>query len=404
MMNKIMITKIEEKHYTQTIVREYVRNTSDENAMDLCLILEEKPMSKKKLLLVNDYVIWENICNLKCKYCKEEKVTWKRKGDILYIGNSSIKVSDIIKKVNTILEKVNMIIDTPILKVSGGEITIIPEILEWINQIKDKYEIIQILTNNYLTPENLYEKIIRMGNIHLQISLDGHTYEMNRYRFANKKQFEKVIENFKTLMAYPNIPVEINCVLSDINYLTLLNYLEWIMNFDRDNLIVNIFPVRGVKGVKVPMEAVNSLKNILINYRYYSKILPPYPYIQSLYNFIKYQEKISCLIPYAVIGTYDTGNINLCTCSPTLPNLGNVLKNKLMEITDKIYNPAFYKPLQTNPPKYKACKECFIHYDIINLYFKNRITENDLKHMPFYSGTKTIQRLKYIKKIIKGGM
>ena len=361
-------------------------------------------MIPRKKLLVNDYVILENICNLRCKYCKEEKIPWKRKGDILFIEDIPMKISEIIRKVNTVLEKVNVIIDTPILKVSGGEITIVPEILEWINQIKNKYETVQILTNNYLIPENFYEKIIRMKNLHLQISLDGHTYEMNRYRFVNKKQFEKVIKNFKILMEYSTIPVEINCVLSDINYRDLLNYLDWIMNFERNKLILNIFPVRGIKTIKVPVKAVNSLKKVLINYQYYSKILPPYPYMEELYNFVKYGERrSSCLIPYAVIGTYDTGDINLCTCSPTLPNLGNVFKDNLMEIANKIHNPMFYNLLQTNPPKYQMCRECFIHYDIINLYLKNKITDTDLKNLPFYSGTKTIQRLKYIKTIINRG-
>jgi len=361
-------------------------------------------MSPKKKLLVNDYVILENICNLRCRYCKEEKIPWKRKGSTLFIGNIPMGVSEIIKRVNTVLEKVNAIIDTPILKISGGEITIIPEILEWISQIKNKYETIQILTNNYLIPENFYEKIIRMKNVQLQISLDGHTYEMNGYRFVNKKQFEKVIENFKILMEYSTNPVEINCVLSDINYKDLLNYLDWLMNFERNKLTLNIFPVRGIKMIKVPLSAVNNLKNVLINYQYYSKILPSYPYMEDLYNFVKHGERrSSCLIPYAVIGTYDTGNINLCTCSPSLPNLGNVFKDNLIEIANKIHNPVFYNSLQINPPKYQICKECFIHYDIINLYLKNKIAENDLKDLPFYSGIKTIQRLKYIKTIINRG-
>lgn len=357
---------------------------------------------RPKKLLVNDYVILENICNLRCKYCKEEKIPWKRKDNILFMGNVSIRISEIIKRVNTVLEKVNKIIDTPILKLSGGEITIIPELLDWVNEIKDKYETVQILTNNYLIPENFYEKIARMKNLQLQISLDGHTYEMNKYRFVNKKQFAMVIENFKVLMEYSTIPVEINCVLSDINHMNLLNYLDWIMSFGRNKIILNIFPVRGIKTIKVPLKASDNLKEVIINYQSYSKILPPYPYMKGLYNFVKHEgRKSSCLIPYAVIGTYDTGNINLCTCSPSLPNLGNGFKDNLMEIANNIHNPVFYKALHAKPPKYRICKGCLIHYDIINLYFKDKITENDIRKLQFYGGTKTIKRLKHIKDIIR---
>lgn len=360
-------------------------------------------MKMKKKMLVTDYVIWEEICNLRCNYCKEKKVPWQRSAKTAWLGEQKYSIDNMLERVESVLALLEEAVDTPILKISGGEISLIPEIGTVLKKVKNRYETIQILTNGVAISPGFFETLAEVKNLHIQLSLDGHTYEMNRCRFSNKEQFNRTTENLKTLAQGYQMPLEINCALNPLNYKNLLEFVEWLQQLDRENLRLNIFPVRGIAGLTPPAESSVVFETLLEEYDNFQDVLLPYGYMEDLYRFLKYgQRKDNCLIPFAVLGAYDTGAVNLCTCSPLLPTLGNLLKDGPNCIRDKLLAENLYLPLKETPtPHYSTCRSCYIHYDIINLFFKDRVSEDEMANIPFYGGTQTQKRLTYLKSLVK---
>lgn len=349
------------------------------------------------VFLINDFVILENICNLNCRYCHIKKVPYKRLKNELYINGEKIDIVKILLNVDNILRQQNEMMDLPILKISGGEISIIPEIINVIKKYEKKYEVIQVLTNNYLPSCDFYDAMSSMENIHFQISLDGHLFEMNRCRFLNKRQFNQTLENLKILIRNYKFPLEINCVLTNANYWGIIDYIEWLSEFNRNDLKLNIFPVNNCKKLFPPKECIPILEKIISNYENYSSILLPRTYMKELVNFINCGKRVSnCLVPYAVIGTYDTGKLDMCACSPDLPTLGNILQD--FDESNSISSCDFvYQNILKNSPHYGACINCYTPYEILSLYFKSLISDDEMKTIPFYRAEKTLNRLKLIK-------
>lgn len=352
----------------------------------------------KMNFLINDYVFLENICNLNCYYCHIKKISYQILNNKLVTDGKITDIEDILINTDNILKQQIEMIDSPILKISGGEISIIPEIISVIKKYDTQYDVIQVLTNNYFPAPNFYDTISLLKNIHIQVSLDGHLFEMNQYRFLNKIQFDNALKNLEILIQNYEFPLEINCVLTNINYKDIIGYIEWLSKFNRKDLKLNIFPVSHCKILFPPNECIPIFEEIISNYENYSSILPPRIYMKELLNFIMYGKRVSnCLVPYAVIGTYDTGKIDLCACSPELPSIGDISKSDFDKSKIISSCKALYNNILRPSPYHNSCIDCYTPYEILSLYFKGLISYNEIKSIPLYRGKKTLDRLELIK-------
>ena len=353
-------------------------------------------------MLVNDFVIWEDVCNLRCSYCKIRFKKFKRIGESILIGKSKFLVEKLLSSIENVADSLREVAHTPVLKLSGGEVTLVREFPNLLRKLRKHYDIIQVLTNNISTDLTFFETISESNNIHLQISLDGHTPGMSLYRFHGDKLHSKALENLKATKEFP-FNLEVNCVLTNLNTKNIVEFAEFLSNLGRP-LILNIFPVRG--SVRAPYfpdrRDAEGVLRLIERHQDYEHILPPVAYLERLYEFMKTGRRFwNCKIPFAVMGSYGEGIVNLCTCSRKLPSLGNVLLDGPKEIRSKIHDPVLYGALLNKESMHKDCKDCYIHYDLINLYLDGIISWGDLNKIPFYNHPKVKKQLDYLKDVIK---
>jgi MoaA/NifB/PqqE/SkfB family radical SAM enzyme len=352
-------------------------------------------------MLVNDLVIWENVCNLRCSYCKISFKEFRRVGESIFIGDSKFSVNKLLDDIENLANNLREVAFTPILKLSGGEVTLFSEFPILLERLEKHYDIMQVLTNNISTNLAFFESVSKIKNLHLQISLDGHTSEMSFYRFLGDTLHKKALENLSATKEF-GFPLEINCVLTNLNTKNIFEFVDYLSNLNRP-LILNLFPVRGsVRTSFFPNRSdAEGILRIINKYADYEHILPPVAYLERLYDFIQTGVRPwSCGIPFAVMGSYGEGDVNICTCSRNLPTLGNVFLDGKNKIRKKIHDPNLYGSF-LRKSSHTDCKDCYIHYDVINLYLEGTITWRDLSKMPFYKHPNVKKQLDLLSNIIK---
>lgn len=163
-------------------------------------------------------------CNGNCKYCYQD--------GHFNIGNKNLKFDEIKEFVNTIKAKQDETTQKCI-ELFGGEPLLRKDILEIIQFLKEENYSINIATNG--TPDILKdEEFIKLcqENVHIRISLDGHTKELHEtYRTPNS--FDQIVENIRYLRSQ-NIEVSVKTIIADHNF----PYVEDILRFLRDELNV----------------------------------------------------------------------------------------------------------------------------------------------------------------------
>ena len=334
---------------------------------------------------INDLVIKEDLCNMKCEYCLTNTSTFTNsskginKEEITYREGSSLKY-----RLDKLSESMSSYCQMGILKVSGGEILLIEGIIDYISNESRKYKAVQLLTNGLLLDQKKLEKLKQIDNLCIQISLDHSDFAGNEYRIKSFKNLNKILENIDSIIQM-EIPLEINCVLSNKNTGTLSSFLEYLRQYDK-KLMVFPFPVRGKNRKKyLPDEGqIKEINRILNSYELYEGILPPKIYISYLYDFLKNNKrKIPCYITKISFGSFDTGEITPCA-NYWFTSVGNLLKEDKKTVCSKLGTDKLYKILNSKHQMMKQCVECYTPWELINFYFNDLITIDELSCIPLY--------------------
>lgn len=334
---------------------------------------------------INDLVIKEDLCNMKCEYCltNTSKFTNSSKGinkdEITYKEGSGLK-----NRLDKLSESLCSSFPMGILKVSGGEILLIDGIIDYISNESKKYKAVQLLTNGLLLDQKNLEKLKEIDNLCIQISLDHSDFAGNEYRTKSHEKLNKILKNIDSIIQ-AEIPLEINCVLTNKNTGTLSSFLEYLMQYDK-KLMVFPFPIRGANREKyLPDEnQIEEINKILNSYELYQGILPPKIYISYLYDFlINCKRKIPCHITKISVGSFDTGEITPCS-NYWFTSVGNLLKEDKEAVCSKIGTDKLYKVLNSKHQMMKQCVECYTPWELINLYFNDLITIDELSCIPLY--------------------
>lgn len=351
-------------------------------------------------MIINDHVLTEFICNLRCIYCSGKIGLTRKNGKFLetfFINNAlsnKESVSDFLSRNLKIIKLSRYQKKTPILKLSGGEIFLIPEFINMLPFLAREYLIIQILTNGVLLDFLIVKKLKKFHNIQLQVSLDGHTIEMNSCRFTSVKTLAKIINNLILISKF-DIPLEINCVLTRIN---IDNFFEFVKKINSlvKKCTIYPFPVRSHRELfPLPLQIEVFALTLKEKFSSFKHLLPPIQYFNSLVEFMKNRKRTKgCYIPYLILATNGNGLLDVCTCG-TIKNLGNVLsfKNRSENPYFKIEQDPCYNKIISPKLAPACCKECFSHYDVINLFLEDLISVAELKTMPFFATEEIIDRL-----------
>ncbi|WP_312494405.1 radical SAM protein [Anaerosporobacter sp.] len=356
------------------------------------LLKEEKQCSgsKKKILFV-DFVIAEDNCNMACQYCltgssnfKENHKKMGIKKKLVYEEDSLLKNQ--IDKITNVLDKH---FDMGILKVSGGEIFLIKNIVDYMKTYSKTPKIIQVLTNGLFIKDTDLEELKRYKNVCFQLSLDHHTLSGNFYRSKEETVLKKVLNSIDRIVMN-DIPLEINCVLTDKNTAVLRDFAEYLMKYKGKKVMLLPFPVRGIKRDEFypKQEQLFGVEELIQNYDAYQEVLPPKPYLVHLYEFLKTgHRKVPCMIPKCSIGVFDDGIITPCP-NYWFSSFGSILDNDPEQVLSKIGTDKIYRLLLHKNNGIAECNKCFTPWEILNLYHAGYLSWEELITIPSYQFSK----------------
>ncbi|KKQ32137.1 MAG: Radical SAM domain protein [candidate division TM6 bacterium GW2011_GWF2_37_49] len=369
----------------------------------------------KTNFVFNDLLVLEEFCNSRCQYCggfyptefvfrpdADGKLkmphSWKEKiaGDNTLCSKISANptTKDFFSLALDVLDHVDQIADCSILKLSGGEIFLHKDIVNFVKKIHNRYTAIQLLTNSMALTEDQIDQLSKLENVYFQFSLDGTTGETNASRTRSDQVVNKILSNAKRILD-KGMGLEINCVLTKYNTDKFGEMLDYFKN--SKNLTIAPRPVRGEpRSILDFGEDQIQLfeKTVIDKYSSHEDILPPKPYLDQLVSLMKNRARNwSCYVPFFVFGEDNYGNIGTCTRSDELPSIGNIFKNP-KEIAQKLESRSYYDPKKLPTP----CEYCIIQYEIMNLFAEDEINENELRRIPSYRFDEVIEKAKKIKK------
>jgi 3-amino-5-hydroxybenzoic acid synthesis related protein len=378
---------------------DYVVDTVDE--LRTCIAKATNESRRRNWVFENDMVCAESKCNLRCDYCLTETSNFKKEYNEKNNGNllteySYVVGSDFKRRLDIISETLHKELDTLILKISGGEILFLPHINDYIMQEAKKYEVVQVLTNGVLLNDEMLDMYSKSGNIFLQISIDSNMLEGNFYRTKNNKILDIILQNLDK--AYErHIPVEINCVLTDINCANFDQFAQYLTKYD-SGVIIFPFPVRGALREKYypKKEQLDGIQRVIDNYDYFSKIMAPRPYMEALINYLFTDKRsMKCYLCECSYGTFDDGIITPCS-NYWFKSFGNIIENP-DEIFENIDNNNIYLLMDRKQHLIDQCKHCFTPWEHLNLYLNGKMTLTDLSKSALYNLPKVKQRIRTIK-------
>lgn len=351
-------------------------------------------------MLICDFVLFEHLCNLRCKYCFNSRKRLTIADNKLYRFNRNTETFELWKVLKTaqkdwslILDKIVAKTDVPIIKLSGGELFVIPNMIDIILEIAGHSQVLQILTNGTLLDEETTKKFDRR-NIHFQVSVDGHTLTMNRLRFQNKKHLKCILSFLKQVSKREN-SVEINCVLSKYNIDQFFNFVSFVYH-RLPNTIVLPRPVRGIPQYLPEIQQVSRFeKRYQKLQKDFGTTLPPNRYFQSLINILQNGHRTSlCFAPLFIISAFGDGTLRYCTCGSNKPE-GDILNGDFEEINRKHYRQLRESIKHSTLPNF--CKGCFTHYDIFNCFLNDNVPLSELKGFSLLNNEKVKKRLQFLK-------
>ena len=297
--------------------------------------------------------------------------------------------------------EVDKLVTCDILKLSGGEITLYDDLVQYVAEVHDQYTAVQLLTNGLKLTREQIEQFAAMGNVFFQVSLDGVTKESNEGRTKNGRITERILENIDVILKN-GMGIEINCVLTNDNTAYFGQMLEHFK--DAENLVIIPRPVRGdPKAVMnfTPDQLEAFEVAVLDGYDEYEGILPPRVYLERLINMMKTDKREApCYVPFFVMGMDNYGTVETCSCGGGLPKLGNVFKNP-SEISGTFKKFENYQVIND----YHDCSYCIVQYELINLYIEGAIGREEMLKIPSFQYPGVLDNIDATKKsLVENGV
>jgi MoaA/NifB/PqqE/SkfB family radical SAM enzyme len=349
------------------------------------------PAGTTMQMLGNDLVINESSCNLGCSYCLTGQSNLKSShaGKLIFqppIFDYYTETSDLGKRLSMIVERVREKLMPPLLKLTGGEIFIVRGILEFIEKVAPLHSAVIVQTNGLPLSNEKIQRLARLGNITVQISLDASDYVGNSYRVLSPRIHAMVLERIERVVS-AGLPLEIYAVLNDRSAPHLSGLVRWCAKFPENAPQLFPFPVRGPDSTafKVRPDQYHFIDDLQQMLPEFSHILPPKPYLERLSAF--YHDGFRswrCHLPRLVISTFDDGVVTPCP-NIWFHQMGKLTDGDWDETLAEVNHTAFYELLLAEKPRLAACKGCFTPWDTLSLYFEDLISLDELCRAPSYA-------------------
>lgn len=347
------------------------------------------------LYLMNDFVVQEHVCNLRCSYCLnfenvnlKDGTPWKPLERVdLNTGSYGWQ------RARQVLATCRELGNAPILRFAGGEITAIKGSLAFIADEALHWDRIQVLTNATFLERDI-EQLRAIKTLNLCCSVDGHTAELNEIRTPNRAWAQRIIDGLLAAVD-AGVPVEVYTVLTQHNVAALHEFADWLLGLRRvADVRLFPFPVRGDVGQRMrpAAEDYGPLQRIIEDYDRLAPILPPKGFLERLHDFcISGTRRFRCRVPLSFVQTFDDGVVAACSNCWAAP-LGNLADNK-DTFREQMGKANIHKLFLQDPPRFPFCKTCFTPFDVVNTYLDGLCTLDEMSTMDLYSSPATRQRL-----------
>lgn len=353
---------------------------------------------RRLLYLMNDFVVQEHVCNLRCSYCLNfENENLKPGQPWVPLERIDLNAGGFgWQRARNVLEACHARGDAPILRLAGGEIMAIAGSLGFIAEEASKWQRIQVLTNATFLERDI-ERLKEIPNLNLCCSVDGHTTELNRERTPNARWAQRIISGLLAAIG-AGVPVEVYMVLTHANVHAVYDFAAWLRALPRKaDVRLLPFPVRGkVGGSQRPSPAeYDSLRRLLAEFVDFAEILPPRAFLERLLEFcVSERRSIRCRVPLAFMQAFDDGVIASCSNCWASP-LGNILEQP--SVFDQVGEANIHKLFLRDPPRFPFCKTCFTPFDVVNTYLDGVCTLEEIGAMDLYSTLGVRRRLEELR-------
>ncbi|MGA8116455.1 MAG: radical SAM protein [Actinocatenispora sp.] len=343
--------------------------------------------------LMNDMVIEEQLCQMRCAYCLTEEYNL-----LMNVPDARLRLTtDRRADWHAVLDAYHESVDAPVLRLSGGEFFWLKGSTEFVAECSDRYETVQVITNAvFLNPERL-ATLAALGNVQLNISLDGHTRELNRHRFPPRqaKLFDVIMRNLDATVD-AGIRVDIQSVLSDANYDGQLEFAEFLKERYDGRVTLFFFPVRGETAQRMGPPAGEHLMPLVERYDEFSGVLPPRAYVEHLATQLTTNRRtLPCYVTATMTQLFGQGEVSACPHAWVKP-MGNIVGDRTL-LLDQYGAHQHYDLFMHDRPRFSFCKDCATPSDLVNLYFLGRIDDAEMAGTNLYRGDRTMARLRQLK-------
>ncbi len=332
------------------------------------------------LHLVHDLVIQTSACNLRCKYCLQQESPFRQapRSPPVYARGQPFK-----ETLDAVLTHYDEVFDAPILKISGGEALLLSGLPALVGHALRTYESVQILTNGTLLSNRLLRSLADRRGTHLQISLDGHLFDMNRLRLRSQPEHDTLMQNLRRADG-AGLPVEIFCVLHRHNIERIDSFGDYLLREFDGRVGLTPYPVRGVTSPKFAPEPSQQLglARMIEAFERYEAILPPRPYMVDLYDrmFPNRARAVRCVVPWIMLQSFDSGRVTPCPYS-WVEDLGSLASSDEARATGAAFGSTpGYRVRAAVPPRAFFCRHCITDGYVYSLFFDNQVTLRDLCH------------------------
>jgi radical SAM protein with 4Fe4S-binding SPASM domain len=348
--------------------------------------------------IITTFLIEQMHCDSSCAYCyllqgKNINIPYN------YSGELATRLDEILE-----FSKANF--KSPLVKICGGEMFLMENLHEYTKKLLKEYAYVLIQTNARLIKDEDLEWIIKEKRVLLQISIDGHTLEMNKYRFRDKELMDKVLHTLAVLKKN-DVYTEVTSVIHKFNiekYEEFLQYLDALPGGKIKNAMkatpLLLIDQSGI--YRHTPDKIMYIQKLVDNYNKYAHILPPKAYMKNYLALLRGKHlEYTCYNPIVSLTVTDEGNVKGCTNVLSIEefNVGNIFRDGWEEVKNRFGNTKFQKLLLETKQRVPVCRKCFNFCSIYNLYFNGTITLEELcENNPMFNLPEVREALLIIRK------